>query len=54
VFSGTLMAWLTFGAAAGIVAIGVAGLIAHELSTERVVHSLEDVRSADRHMEALA
>jgi hypothetical protein len=54
VFSRTLMAWLTFGAAAGIVAIGVAGLIAHELSTERVVHSLEDVRSADRHMEALA
>jgi uncharacterized membrane protein SirB2 len=54
VFSGTTMVWLTFGAAAGIVAIGVAGLIAHELSTERVVHSLEDVRSADRHMEALA
>ena len=54
VFSGTLMVWLTFGAAAGIVVIGVAGLIAHELSTERVVHSIEDVRSADRHMEALA
>jgi hypothetical protein len=26
----------------------------HELSTERVVHSLEDVRTHDRSMEALA
>lgn len=54
VFSGMVMVWLTFGAAAAIVAIGAAGLIAHELSTERVVHSLEDVRTHDRSMEALA
>jgi hypothetical protein len=54
VFSGPLMVWLTFGAAAAIVAVGVAGLVAHELSTERVVHSLEDVRSHDRPIEALA
>lgn len=54
VFSGPLMVWLTFGAAAAIVAVAVAGLVAHELSTERVVHSLEDVRSHDRSMEALA
>ena len=54
VFSGMLMVWLTFGAAAAIVAVGAAGLIAHELSTERVVHSLEDVRTHDRSMEALA
>jgi hypothetical protein len=54
VFSGMLMVWLTFGAAAAIVAVGAAGLIAHELSTERVVHTLEDTRAADRHMEALA
>lgn len=54
VFSGALMVWLTFGAAAAIVAVAVAGLIAHELSTERVVHSLEDVRGHDRTVEALA
>jgi len=54
VFSGMVMVWLTFGAAAAIAAIGAAGLIAHELSTERVVHTLEDTRAADRHMEALA
>jgi len=53
VFSGMLMVWLTFGAAAAIAAVAVAGLIVHELSTERVVHSLEDVRSHDRSMEAL-
>ena len=53
VFSGMVMVWLTFGAAA-IVAIGAAGLIVHELSTERAVHSLEDVRTHNRSMEALA
>jgi len=54
VFSGTVMVWLTFGAAATMVPIAAAGLIVHELSTERVVHSLEDVRTHDRPMEALA
>ena len=54
VFSGMLMVWLTFSAAAAIVAVAAAGLIVHELSTERVVHSLEDVRTHDRSMEALA
>jgi len=54
VFSGMLMVWLTFGAAAALVAVAAAGLIVHELSTERVVHSLEDVRTHDRSMEALA
>lgn len=54
VFAGMVMVWLTLGAAAAIVAVAVAGLVAHELSTERVVHSLEDVRTHDRSMEALA
>jgi hypothetical protein len=54
VFSGTVMVWLTFGAAAAMLAIAAAGLILHELSTERVAHSLEDVRTHDRSMEALA
>ena len=54
VFSGMVMVWLTLGAAAAIVAIAAAGLILHELSTERVVHSLEDLRTHDRSIEALA
>ena len=54
VFSGPVMVWLTFGASAGMVALGVVGLTVHELSAERVVHSLEDVRTRDRSMEALA
>ena len=54
VFSGMVMVWLTLGTAAALVAIAAAGLIAHELSTERVVHSLEDVRTHDRSMEAVA
>lgn len=54
VFSGSLMVWLSFGAAAAIAALAVAGLTAHELSTERVVHSLEDVRTSEHHMGAIA
>ena len=54
VFAGMLMVWLTFGAAAAMLAIAVAGLIVHELSTERVVHALEDVRASERHVEMLA
>lgn len=54
VFNGSLMVWLSFGAAAAMVALAVAGLIAHELSTERVVHSLEDVRVPERHVESLS
>jgi hypothetical protein len=41
VFSGTTLTWITFGGALGFVAIAVAGVVAHELVTERVVHSLE-------------
>lgn len=41
VFAGAAVTWLGFSAAAGIVALAVIGLIVHELSTERVVHSLE-------------
>ena len=38
---------LTFASALAIGALGVAGLVAHELRTERVVHSLE-VRDGQR------
>ena len=48
------MVWLTFGDDAAVVAVAAVGLIVHELSTERVVHSLEDVRTHDRSLEALA
>lgn len=41
VFSGAAVTWLGFSAAAGIVALAVIALTVHELSTERVVHSLE-------------
>jgi hypothetical protein len=46
VFSGGAMTWLVFAAGAAFVAAGLGDLTAHELSTERVVHSLE-VRPAD-------
>lgn len=41
VFAGSTVIWLSFSAALGVLALAVAGLTAHELSTERVVHSLD-------------
>lgn len=41
VFAGAALTWLGFASGVGLVALGVAGLTLHELSTERVVHSLE-------------
>lgn len=41
VFPATTVVWLGFAAGAAVVALGVAGLTAHELTTERVVHSLQ-------------
>lgn len=41
VFSGATVTWLTFAEAIGFVALAVAGLAAHELKTERVVHMFE-------------
>ncbi|HEY3717216.1 MAG TPA: hypothetical protein VGL39_22055 [Jatrophihabitantaceae bacterium] len=43
VFSGTLLAWLVLADALALVAVALADLTAHEVSTERVVHTL-DVR----------
>jgi hypothetical protein len=47
VFVGTTLTWLSFAEGLGLVALAVAGHAAHELSTERVVHSLaiEDSRT---------
>jgi len=45
VFAGATVTWLGFASGIGLVAIGLVGLTLHELSTERVVHSIE-VRTA--------
>jgi hypothetical protein len=41
VFAGATVTWLGFASGIGFVAIALGALTAHELSTERVVHSLE-------------
>ncbi len=53
VFSSSTAAWLTFADGCGLVAIALGALVAHEMSTERVVHALEIVESSsgDRHVE---
>lgn len=54
VFNGAALTWISFGTAAGMLVLAVAGLTAHELTTERVVHSLEDVHRSERPHGALA
>ena len=54
VFHGSTLTWLSFGDALGFVGLGIVGLIAHELSTERVVHSLAPARSSESAMPAAA
>ena len=46
VFFPATVVWLGFASAAAIVGLAMAGLTAHELITERVVHSLEVAPSA--------
>jgi hypothetical protein len=48
VYTGTTLRWLSFGEGAGFVALAVAGLIVHELRTERVVHELQAVPARDQ------
>lgn len=43
VFTGTSLTWLSFAEAIGFASLALLGLIAHELKTERVVHSFEAV-----------
>src|SRR5262249_48019820 len=40
VYSGSTLKWLSFAEGIAFVGLGVAGLIVHEVRTERVVHSL--------------
>ncbi len=51
VFTAQTLTWLSFGEGLGVVALALAGLAAHELSTERVVHALaiEDRRRDSEH-----
>jgi hypothetical protein len=48
--SGATVSWLSFAGALGVLALSLIGLTVHELSTERVVHSLEvsNTRSSAR------
>jgi uncharacterized membrane protein len=48
VFSLSVVQDLTFAGALGIVGLTIIGLTAHELSTERVVHSLQPARESER------
>jgi hypothetical protein len=41
VFAPTTVVWLGFASALAFVALAFAGLTAHELTTERIVHSLD-------------
>jgi hypothetical protein len=41
VFSGAALPWLIFADALALVAVGIADLTLHEISTERVVHTIE-------------
>jgi peptidoglycan/LPS O-acetylase OafA/YrhL len=41
VFAGTVVTWLGFASGAGFLGLALVGLTLHEVSTERVVHSLE-------------
>jgi hypothetical protein len=43
VFTGGALRWLSFGEAIGLACLALGGLVAHELRTERVVHSFEAV-----------
>ena len=47
VYSGRLLTWLSFGEGVALVVLALAGLVVHELWTERAVHALEAV-PADR------
>lgn len=43
VYSGSTLMWLSLGEAIGFVVLGVAGLLVHEMQTERAVRALEAV-----------
>lgn len=55
VYTGATVEWLSFGEGFGFVGLALVGLIAHELSAERVVHSLvvhKEQRPSDTYAKA--
>ena len=48
VFAGSTVIWLGFASGVALVALALIGLTLHELTTERVVHSLEVTTAAER------
>lgn len=46
VFAGSVVTWLGFASGAALVVLAFAGLTLHELSSERVVHSIEVTTAA--------
>ena len=53
-FAGTALTWLVFADALGLVAVALADLTVHEVTTERVVHALDvrDTRTDAREAQA--
>lgn len=51
VFAGATITWLGFAAGAALFALAIVGLTLHELTTERVVHSIEvsSTATTERH-----
>jgi|SRR5579884_799153 len=54
VFGGTTVKWISFADALALATLGLMGLTAHELKTERVVHSLEVAPERERARESVA
>ena len=54
IWDGGTARWLTFANGLAMVGVALAGLILHELSTERVVHSLEIVEREEHAPETTA
>ena len=53
VYSGSTLKWLSLAEGLAFVGLAVAGLIVHEVRTERIVHSLEAVPADSTDQDAL-
>ena len=47
-YNGTTLTWLSFAEGSAFVALALAGLVVHEVETERAVVALEAVPNRDR------
>jgi heme exporter protein D len=48
VYNGTTLTWMSFAEGSAFVALALAGLVVHEIETERAVVALETVPNRDR------